>query len=161
MGFGTGHHATTRLCLAALQQFDVRGRTVVDVGTGSGVLAIAASLLGAARVVAIDDDPDAVEAARENVQRNSARVDLMVADFRTLAMSRFDLVLANLTGRLIIDAAGRLQDLAARRGPVILSGFTVPEEPAVLAAFPRLRLLERAQEDEWVCLTLQHEGLFE
>ena len=160
-GFGTGHHATTRLCLEALQQFDLRGHTVIDLGTGSGVLAIAAALLGASRVVAVDDDPDAVAAARENVARNGAAVDLMVADFRHLVLARFDLVLANLTGGLLIGAAGKIQDLAARRGPVILSGFTTEEEMTVIASFPRLRLTDRAQEDEWVCLVLQHEGAFE
>jgi ribosomal protein L11 methyltransferase len=160
-GFGTGHHATTRLCLEALQQFDLRGHTVIDIGTGSGVLAIAAARLGASRVVAVDDDPDAVAAARENVRLNGVAIDPMVADFRNLVLARFDLVLANLTGGLLMAAAGRIQDLAARRGPVIVSGFTTEEEAAVLASFARLRLLERTQEEEWVCFTLQHEGAFE
>jgi ribosomal protein L11 methyltransferase len=161
MGFGTGHHATTRLCLAALQQFDVRGGTVIDVGTGSGVLAIAASRLGAASVTAIDDDPDAVQSARDNAARNGVAVDLRVADLRALVLSRFDLVLANLTGTLIAQSAGRLQDLTTSRGPMILSGFMKHEEPSVIAAFPRLRVLDRSQEDEWVCVTLQREGAFE
>jgi ribosomal protein L11 methyltransferase len=161
MGFGTGHHATTRLCLAALQQFDVHGRAVVDIGTGSGVLAIAASLRGASRVVAVDDDPDAVEAARDNARINGVAVETLVADFRHLVLARFDLVLANLTGAVLIGAAGKLRDLAARRGPLIISGFTRAEEPAVVAAFPHLEILDRAQEDEWVCLILQHRGAFE
>jgi ribosomal protein L11 methyltransferase len=161
MGFGTGHHPTTRLCLAALQQFNLRGNTVLDVGTGSGVLAIAAQRLGAARVIAIDDDPDAVQSARENVQRNGVTVDVRIADLRTTVLARFDLVLANLTGGLLVQSAGRLQDLTAPRGPMILSGFTRDEEAAVVAAFPRLRMVDRGQEEEWVCLTLQRESAFE
>ena len=161
MGFGTGHHPTTRLCLSALQQFNVKGGTIIDVGTGSGVLAIAAHRLGAARVIAIDDDPDAIAAACENAQRNGATIDTRVADLRHIALSRFDLVLANLTGGLLMQSAGRLQDLTTPRGPMILSGFTREEEPAVLAAFPRLVTVDRVQKDVWVCVTLQRETAFQ
>ncbi len=69
-GFGTGHHETTRLCLSLLQSIDLGGRRVIDVGTGSGVLGIAAAKLGAASVVAFDEDPEALRNARENVVRN-------------------------------------------------------------------------------------------
>ena len=161
MGFGTGHHPTTRLCLAALQQFNLRGSTVLDVGTGSGVLAIAAQRLGAARVIAIDDDPDAIQSARENAERNGSTVDFRIADLRTIVLARFDMVLANLTGGLLMQSAGRLQDLTTPRGPMILSGFTREEEAAVMAAFPRLRMVDRGQEEEWVCLTLQRESAFD
>jgi ribosomal protein L11 methyltransferase len=161
MGFGTGHHATTRLCLQALQQFNVKGGTIIDVGTGSGVLAIAAQRLGASRVIAIDDDPDAIAAARENAELNGVNIDTRVADLRHIALSRFDLVLANLTGGLLMQSAGRLQDLTTPRGPMILSGFTREEEAAVLAAFPRLVTVDRTQEDEWVCVTLQRETAFQ
>jgi ribosomal protein L11 methyltransferase len=161
MGFGTGHHATTRLCLAALQQWHVKGGTVIDVGTGSGVLAIAARLLGAAHVVAVDDDPDAVQSARENASRNGVTIDFRVADIRQIALARFDVVIANLTGAVLAACAARLMDLAAARAPVIVSGLLVHEEAAVLAAFAPFRLADRSQEEEWVCLTLRREAAFE
>jgi ribosomal protein L11 methyltransferase len=156
MGFGTGHHATTRLCLAALQQLDVRGRAAVDVGTGSGVLAIAARMLGASHVLAIDDDADAIQAARENVDLNpGADVDVQVADLRTASLPSFDVVLANLTGGLLIQATGPLQDLAGPAGRLILSGFMHHEEAGVLDAFDAFAVAQRAEEEEWVCVTLQ------
>jgi ribosomal protein L11 methylase PrmA len=156
MGFGTGHHATTRLCLASLQQLDVRGRSVIDVGTGSGVLAIAAHRLGASPVVAIDDDPDAIQAAAENVRRNDgASVDVRVADLRTAGLPSFDVVLANLAGGLLIQAAARLQDLAVPSGRLILSGFVQHEEADVLEAFAACAMVHRAEEEAWLCVTLQ------
>jgi ribosomal protein L11 methyltransferase len=160
MGFGTGHHATTRLCLAALQATNVRRRSVLDVGTGSGVLAIAAYMLGARPVLAIDDDPDAVQAARENAALNhGTEVELRVADLRDPLHSgsntRFDLLLANLTGGLLIHAAGRLHDLTTPGGTLILSGFMQHEAAGVLAAFGGCGVRGRAEEDEWVCVTLE------
>lgn len=156
MGFGTGHHATTRLCLAALQRLDLDSRSAIDVGTGSGVLAIAANRLGASPVVAIDDDVDAVQSARENVALNDgATVDVRLVDVRTATLQAFDLVLANLTGGLLIRAATRLHDVAAPAGRLVLSGFMRHEEAAVLDAFAAFTVAHRAEEEEWLCVTLQ------
>jgi ribosomal protein L11 methyltransferase len=155
MGFGTGHHATTRLCLAALQRIDVRGCRVIDVGTGSGVLAIAASLLGAADVVGIDDDLDAVQAAAENVRLNpGSYVTLAPLDVRATSHPPADVVLANLTGGLLANAAPRLQALVNQDGRLILSGFMVHEEGDVLDRFPSYTVERRTRDDEWLCVTL-------
>jgi ribosomal protein L11 methyltransferase len=154
MGFGTGHHATTRLCLAAMQQIDFRGRSVIDVGTGSGVLAIAARRLGAAGVLAIDDDPDAIAAAEANVRMNQeVRIALEIADFRSAKIGQFDIVTANLTGGLLMASADRLQSLAIPGGRLILSGFMSHEERELLRAFGGCTLEWRAHEDEWVCVS--------
>lgn len=154
-GFGTGHHATTRLCLGALQQIDLHGRSVIDVGTGSGVLAIAARRLGASGVLAIDDDPDAIAAAEANVKLNQeSRIALEIADFRSAKIGQFDLVTANLTGALLIASADRLGSLAIPGGRLILSGLMEPEAREVLRAFKGCTLERRAQEDEWVCFSL-------
>src|SRR5262245_56535453 len=103
MGFGTGHHASTRLCLAILQTLPVSGMDVLDVGTGSGVLAIAASRIGARRAIGIDVDTDALISARENIELNhtGAAVELAPVDLAHPAdvpQHVFDVVLANLTG---------------------------------------------------------------
>jgi ribosomal protein L11 methyltransferase len=156
MGFGTGHHATTRLCLSALQRIDLQGKTVIDVGTGSGVLAIAASLRGASNVIGFDDDADAVQSARENLALNPrARVILRVGDLREAQTAWADVVTANLTGAVLIAAAGQLRLLTGDGGRLILSGFMEREEADVLAAYPDLTTEHRAQEDEWLCVTLR------
>ena len=156
MGFGTGHHATTRLCLAALQRLNVRGRDVLDVGTGSGVLAIAASRLGAASVRACDDDQDAVEAAWENLALNPGAVVTMLAgDFRSLQLESAHIVLANITGALLVVTASRLMELTSSNGYLVLSGFQVDEERAVTAAFTGASLVERFEEDSWLSVALR------
>ena len=155
MGFGTGHHPTTRLCLAHLQQLELRNQTVIDVGTGSGVLAIAASRLGATHVLAIDDDADAIQSARENIDFNPGiEVTLGVVDFRRALLRPFDVLLANLTGGTLTTSAAALLTLAAPNGRLVLSGFTDTEDQGVLDAFASCAIEQRSQEDEWVCVTL-------
>lgn len=156
IGFGTGHHPTTRLCLTALQQIDLDGRTVVDVGTGSGVLAIAASRLGAARVIGIDEDRDALQSAEENLTLNrGAEVVFRGGDARTMKLEPLDVVVANVTSAFLQDAAGALRALAAPGAQLILSGFLRDEEALVLSAYSDLPVTRRAEEDQWVCVTLR------
>jgi ribosomal protein L11 methyltransferase len=155
MGFGTGHHATTRLCLAALQRLRLRGRTAADVGTGSGVLAIAISRLGASRVVGLDSDPDALESAAQNLRLNpAADVELRLGDLESAALVPADLVVANLTGGLLIRQADRLQRLTTPSGQLIVSGFQDAEARDVEGAFSRCALVERTGEDGWACARL-------
>jgi len=159
MGFGTGHHATTRLCIALLQRLDLSGRTVLDVGTGSSVLALTALALGARSVLAVDDDPDAIESARENVALNGGAVglELRVGDFRGLQANRFDVVVANLTGGLLARSADVLAGAVASDGSLVISGVTLEEEAEVLRALaPRMAVVERLTEDEWVAALLRH-----
>jgi len=156
MGFGTGHHATTRLCLDALQRIDVRGRSVIDVGTGSGILAIAASRLGAEEVTGIDDDADAVQAAWDNLSLNaSAQVTLIVGDSRSADLVPADVILANLTGGLLIEMAKRLRQLTNAHGRLVLSGFTTQEEAEVVTAYGAFSVEHRGEEEGWVCVTLR------
>ncbi len=156
MGFGTGHHATTRLCLAALQRLDLKERSVLDVGTGSGVLAIAASLLGSSDVTGIDDDADAVASAQKNLELNAgANVTLLAGDLRSTRLPAADVVVANLTGGLLVAAAGTIQSMATRGGRLILSGLMASEEQDVLVAFAGWIVEHRSDEDEWVALTLR------
>jgi ribosomal protein L11 methyltransferase len=157
-GFGTGHHQSTRLCLVLLQDRPLAGQAVLDVGTGSGVLAIAAARLGAAAVSAIDVDPDAVENARENVERNGVAhlVEVHVRDVVASAPPPADLVLANLTGTLLARHAGALAALLRPRGALIVSGFTVDECEMVTEAFaPGLAVSESAEEEGWRALVLR------
>ncbi len=156
MGFGTGHHATTRLCLQALQATDVKGRRVLDVGTGSGVLALAAARLGAREVIGIDDDADALANARENAALNGlGAVRFTRVDLRELATGPADIVLANLTGALLAAQAGVLTRAVASGGHLILSGFLESEAPNVLRAFvPPLRVFRRFEEAGWLACLL-------
>ena len=156
-GFGTGHHQSTRLCLVLLQSRSLDSRTVIDVGTGSGVLAIVAARLGAAFVQAIDVDPDAVENARENIVRNGVigRVEAHVRDFTEGRMDAADLATANLTGTLLARHADALGALVRTGGSLIVAGFTIDEKPLVLEAFERqFTVSESAEEDDWWALVL-------
>jgi ribosomal protein L11 methyltransferase len=155
MGFGTGHHATTRLVLRAVQQLQIANQTVLDIGCGSGVLAIAAIKLGARSAVGIDIDPDALANATENAALNEIgdRVRFEESDFRTMS-AHADLVMANLTGALLERSAATLGALVTPAGRLIVSGFMQAEADAVTSALNTVADLDSiAQEEEWMCAT--------
>ena len=159
MGFGTGHHASTRSCLRALLATPVGSQSVMDVGTGSGVLAIAATKQGAATVVAIDNDPDALASARDNVAVNGVSfiVTLGQRDFRNLSPDDggpASIVLANLSGAVLRDYAATLLKEVAVGGTLIVGGITSDEESGGRRAFaPGGMLVRSTRDEEWVALT--------
>jgi len=156
MGFGTGHHATTRLCLAALQSIDLRDAFVLDVGTGSGILAIAAAALGAGRALGMDDDADAIAAAKENLELNRvANVTFEVGDLMTGQLPAADVVVANLTGAMLVRAAARLMEAVRPGGVLIVSGIMATEGDEVRRAFANRRFDADVQEDEWLAFTIR------
>ena len=156
MGFGTGHHATTRLCLAALQSIDLRDAFVLDAGTGSGILAIAASALGAARALGMDDDADAIAAAKENLEFNRVKnVTFEVSDLMRGPLPAADVVVANLTGGMLVRAAARLMEAVRPGGVLIVSGIMATEGDEVRRAFANRRFDADVQEDEWLAFTIR------
>ena len=157
MGFGTGHHATTRLCLAALQTIDVRDQVVLDIGTGSGVLAMAAERLGAARATGIDHDADAIQSARENLELNR-EIRSVSFDLADLAMARLpaaDVVTANLTGTLLVRSSSAVLAAVRPGGTLILSGLLSHERDEVCTAFLPAAVVWEGEEDGWVGLAMK------
>jgi len=151
MAFGTGQHPTTVLALRLLLPLVVPGRTVIDVGCGSGILGIAAGLAGA-RVCACDDDPVAIAAARANFRANAVKpVSIRAAGAVPAAFGRASLVVANITADVLVRIARRLRRCLANNGTLITSGVTRRGRTAVLAAFEAegMRLHAQRRAGEW------------
>lgn len=159
MAFGTGLHPSTRLCLAALEQQVRAGMNILDLGTGSGILAIAAAKLGGpdTRVAAIDTDMVAVEATRRNVERNNLLAQMVIEQGSTLAAGDhgpFDLIVANILASVIKEIAGSLHDLLEPGGTLISSGIFIDRGDGVKDALEKaaLPVKESRQEGDWLCL---------
>lgn len=157
MAFGTGMHPSTRLCLRALQRY--AGVAVFDVGTGSGILAIAAARLGARRVWAVDNDPVAVAVARANVRLNglASRVRVVLGTGLRRAPGRADLILANLVAETIVPLLPDAHDRLAPGGVFVGSGIVAGRLAGVLRAARAagLRRLEVLREGEWRAVALR------
>jgi ribosomal protein L11 methyltransferase len=157
MGFGTGHHQTTRLCLRLMSPVEFGGRDVIDLGTGSGVLAMAAALRGARSARAIDIDTDAIESAEASARLNPPLPNLrfQIADFRSTSIPAADIVIANLTGGMLTSEAPLIAALVRPGGQLLVSGFDHDEADRVRTAFENLDEEARVSEDEWVALLLR------
>ena len=165
MAFGTGLHPTTRLCLATLEAVADRGRLadarVLDVGCGSGILAIAAVRLGARRALGVDTDPIAIEATTANARRNRLvrRIEARLGSVPT-GEPPFDVVVANLIAGVLLPLAATLRDELRPGGVLVASGIFIDREADVRAAFEAAGLVvdDRRVEGEWVALDAHRPG---
>ncbi len=159
MAFGTGHHATTSQIIAQLLELDLTGKAVVDMGTGTGILAILAAMRGAAPVVAIEIDPAAEVNARENMALNhQAQIDLRLGDATMLEGCRADVFIANINRNIILNDLEAYAATLNRDAIMILSGFyesDIPMLEARAAAFGLEYVRHTTQGDNWACLVLR------
>jgi ribosomal protein L11 methyltransferase len=160
MAFGTGHHETTQLVLRMMEKYVKKGQKVLDAGTGSGVLAIYAAMLGAKSLVAFDIDPVAIENTRENFELNKIETPHKIfAGEISQVSGRFDMLLANIDRNILLDLA---QDFTARSEPggmVILSGLLHSDRDVILNRYSELgwKLLESDRKNEWITLVMKNE----
>ncbi len=160
LAFGTGEHETTRLALQLMQNVPVKGKSVLDVGCGSGILGIGAAALGAKDVVGIDNDPQAVEAAHRNVALNAYAMccQIRAGDLLKEAKGTFDLILANLTADLLLLLSEDICRFVHDGSYVILSGILKTKKELVKARYEQLGFCqsEESAEGEWVALTYRY-----
>jgi ribosomal protein L11 methyltransferase len=157
LAFGTGTHESTRLCLAALEERARAGPLghVLDVGAGSGILSVAATLLGAQRVIAIELDAEALPVARRHAELNRAPIRLLRGDgARAVAARSFDVVIANISAPLLAERAQELAGATRGHGALILSGFLVEDLPSVRAPYAAVGDIDVRVEGEWAALVV-------
>ena len=157
MAFGTGGHESTQLCLQALEAVVQPGDCCLDLGTGSGILAITAVRLGAGHVLAVDLDPRAVENARQNLERNgiaTGRVAVRQGSIDSLSDERFDTILANIQSSVLEPMLRSFRGLLRERGRAIFSGLLATEEREFCSRVEAAGLWVEAvpAKNNWICV---------
>lgn len=156
LAFGTGSHPTTMLCLNWLEKQTVEGKTVIDFGCGSGILGIAALLLGAEKVWAIDNDPQALLASRDNAQRNGIKDNRLITLLpeQIPAEAKADIMLANILAKPLIDLAQQISELTLSQGQLCLSGILSHQVDQVSGAYiDQFTFASPVIDDNWVQLS--------
>ena len=152
MAFGTGLHPTTKLCARTIWKTVQKGAaSLLDVGTGSGLLALVGRKLGIERIVAVETDTDARSVAQENLATNDAD-DIRIADSLTQVTGEFDMVVANIQLNTLVHLSGELIGHTSKDGRLVLSGITPDQEADIRPAFP-LHLADIEHEGDWSLLT--------
>ncbi len=161
MSFGTGHHETTRLCLKMLESVDCFDKNILDLGSGTGILAMYGMMRGAKHAVAIDTDEWAFNNAKENCERNnfpSERIEVRLGDIHSAinADEKFDLILANIHRNILLTINNDLAKLQSRGERLILSGILEWDADEILAAYDQsgYELAMQKKENEWICLLM-------
>jgi ribosomal protein L11 methyltransferase len=160
MSFGTGHHATTFMMIQAMEKLDLQGRTVLDFGTGTGVLAILAEKSGASSVTAIDYDEWSINNARENfLLNNCVKIDLEKADHIS-GNGKFEFILANINKNIILDHFVSIEQHLSAGGKLLLSGLLENDLDDIVKAAEGLRLKfhEKSEQNGWICILLVKES---
>ena len=161
MAFGTGHHATTRMCVELLEKYVKGGETVIDLGCGSGILALCSLLLGSSSVLCVDNDIAAIKAARKNFESTGLNGDAKfyhesLSNF-PLESGEFDIVLANLTANIAIENFKSISVKIRKTGILIISGILESRFSEVLKLYVKegLEIIEKAQSGNWVAAVLK------
>jgi ribosomal protein L11 methyltransferase len=155
MSFGTGHHATTWMMLRTLFELDLTGKTVLDMGSGTGVLAILAEKLGAAHTDAIDNDEWAYENALENVTRNGcSAVTCLLGDAGLLGERKYDVIIANINRNILTRDAEAYLRVLAPGGTILLSGFYTHDIPLIAEAFRPLQISGELGRESWAMVRM-------
>ncbi len=157
--FGTGTHATTQLCIQAIEKYVKTGYEVADIGTGSGILAITAIKFGASHAVAIDNDPLVIDVAQDNAQVNGVfnKIDFSCSTADMLT-EQFDFVCANILHNVLADIMGDLKAIMKPNGYMVLSGILDEKKPVVVEAINKhgLKTVETMHQDQWVAIVVQN-----
>lgn len=151
LAFGTGLHQTTKMCATLLKKYLRPGMDVLDLGCGSGILGILAKKLGARRVLAVDNDPLAVEAATENATRNGVELEVRNSDLFSNVDGTFDVIVSNIVAEILLKALEDAPRFLKENGLMILSG--VINEKAHL--FENFRIIEKMVTDEWTSFVIE------
>jgi ribosomal protein L11 methyltransferase len=158
MSFGTGHHATTFMMMQQMREIVFDEKTVLDFGTGTGVLAILAQKLGAKKIVAIDHDDWSIENAGENMERNDCGLVEVIKSGTASVGQRFDVILANINRNVILDNIRVLSEQLEANGILLLSGLLKEDEQDIRDAAEKELLVfaGRVERDNWLCLKFLH-----
>jgi ribosomal protein L11 methyltransferase len=157
MSFGTGEHATTKMCVGLIEKYVRSGDTVLDVGSGTALLAIAAILLGAEKGTAVDNDEWCYENGIENAKINSAddKIDFILGEIKDVK-GKFDLIIANIQKNVLINIAEDLNERLNEKGILILSGILFTDEKEIVEKYkPLLNYSETIKMEEWLAIAFQ------
>lgn len=158
MSFGTGHHATTRLMISAMEQMTIADMHILDFGTGTGVLAILSQMMGASDIMAIDNDEWSYENTIENVEQNDvATINIAKGSLEVANNRKYNIILANINRHILLEYMQQMNDVLLDNGKLLMSGFLVDDIPVVQQSAEKagLRMVSTHQDGYWAAMLVE------